>query len=179
MWKSYNPNKEAVLVRNPYFKVWNPDAQPEGYPDQIIEKYGLQVSDEVTQVENGQADEVFDGDVIPADRLNRAEQPQVRRPGAREPAHGRLVHGAQHQTPPFNNLKARQAINYAADRAALRQDRRRLVARRADLPDPAAELPRLRAVLPVHRERCGRQQVDGTRHRQGQAARPAVRHGRA
>ena len=24
MWKSYNPNKEAVLVRNPYFKVWNP-----------------------------------------------------------------------------------------------------------------------------------------------------------
>ena len=33
MWKSYNPNKEAVLVRNPYFKVWNADAQPAGYPD--------------------------------------------------------------------------------------------------------------------------------------------------
>ena len=41
MWQSYDPNKEAVLVRNPNFKVWNPDAQPEGYPDKIVEKYGL------------------------------------------------------------------------------------------------------------------------------------------
>ncbi len=30
MWQSYDPNKEAVLVRNPNFKVWNPDAQPDG-----------------------------------------------------------------------------------------------------------------------------------------------------
>ncbi len=28
MWKSYNPNTAAVLVRNPYFKVWNKAAQP-------------------------------------------------------------------------------------------------------------------------------------------------------
>src|SRR5208282_4809781 len=41
MWKSYNPNTEAVLVRNPYFKVWSADAQPAGYPNEIIEKYGL------------------------------------------------------------------------------------------------------------------------------------------
>jgi peptide/nickel transport system substrate-binding protein len=56
MWKSYDPNKEAVLVRNPFFKVWSADAQPAGYPDQIIEKYGLQISDEVTQVQRGAAD---------------------------------------------------------------------------------------------------------------------------
>ena len=60
----------SFLVRNPFFKVWNAEAQPAGYPDQIVEKYGLQISDEVTQVERGAADEVFDGDVIPADRLN-------------------------------------------------------------------------------------------------------------
>src|SRR5580692_10404549 len=47
MWKSYNPNTQAVLVRNPYFHVWNAEAQPEGYPNEIIEKYGLLVSDEV------------------------------------------------------------------------------------------------------------------------------------
>ena len=41
MWKSYNPNTQAVLVRNPYFKVWSKDAQPAGYPNEIIEKYGL------------------------------------------------------------------------------------------------------------------------------------------
>ena len=28
MWKSYNPNTEAVLVRNPYFHVWSKLAQP-------------------------------------------------------------------------------------------------------------------------------------------------------
>src|SRR6516165_7091368 len=66
MWKSYNPNTQAVLVRNPYFHVWNAAAQPEGYPNEIIEKYGLLVSDEVTEVLNGQANEVFDGDQIPS-----------------------------------------------------------------------------------------------------------------
>ena len=32
MWKSYNPNTEAVLVRNPYFHVWNKVAQPPATP---------------------------------------------------------------------------------------------------------------------------------------------------
>ena len=65
-----------MLVRNPYFKVWSPDAQPEGYPNEIIEKYGLQVSDEVRQVQNGQANEVFDGDQIPSDQLNQLNSPK-------------------------------------------------------------------------------------------------------
>ena len=78
MWQSYNPNSEAVLVRNKYFHVWSADAQPAGYPDKIVEKYGQTVSDEVTAVENGQADEVYDGDVIPADRLNELNSAAVR-----------------------------------------------------------------------------------------------------
>jgi peptide/nickel transport system substrate-binding protein len=45
MWKSYNPNTQAVLVRNPHFHVWSAQAQPAGYPNEIVEKYGLQVSD--------------------------------------------------------------------------------------------------------------------------------------
>src|SRR5689334_9514021 len=53
MWKSYNPNTQAVLVRNPFFKQWSAQAQPAGYPNEIVEKFGLQVSDEVTQVQNG------------------------------------------------------------------------------------------------------------------------------
>ena len=69
MWKSYNPNTSAVLVRNPYFHVWDAEARPPGNPNQIVQKYGLQTTDEVTQVENGGADEVFDGTVIPADPL--------------------------------------------------------------------------------------------------------------
>ena len=118
MWKSYNPNKEAVLVRNPYFKVWNPAAQPEGYPDQIVEKYGLQISDEVTQVERGAADEVFDGDVIPADRLNELNSPQYANQVHVNALTADWYFAFNTTTPPFNNQKARQAVNYAADRSA-------------------------------------------------------------
>ena len=118
MWKSYNPNTEAVLVRNPYFKVWNPAAQPEGYPDQIVEKYGLQISDEVTQVERGAADEVFDGDVIPADRLNELNSPQYASQVHVNPLTADWYFAFNTTTPPFNNQKARQAVNYAADRSA-------------------------------------------------------------
>src|SRR5260370_10840904 len=85
MWQSYNPNSAAVLVRNKYFHVWNPQAQPAGYPDKIVEKYGQTVSDEVTAVENGQADEVYDGDVIPADRLNALNVPQFTNQGHSNP----------------------------------------------------------------------------------------------
>jgi peptide/nickel transport system substrate-binding protein len=118
MWKSYDPNKEAVLVRNPFFKVWNAEAQPAGYPDQIVEKYGLQISDEVTQVERGAADEVFDGDVIPADRLNELNAPQYKNQVHVNPLTADWYMALNTTTPPFNNPKARQAINFAADRNA-------------------------------------------------------------
>ena len=118
MWKSYDPNKEAVLVRNPYFKVWNADAQPAGYPDQIVEKYGLQVSDEVTQVENGQADEVFDGDTIPSDRLTELNAPKYANPGHVNALTADWYVAFNPKRPPFNTLQARQAVNFAFDRSA-------------------------------------------------------------
>jgi len=118
MWQSYNPNKAAVLVRNPYFKLWSKDAQPEGYPDKIIEKYGLPISEEVTQVQNGQADEVFDGDVIPSDRLAELNGAQFKNQVHVNPLTADWYFALNTKTAPFNNLKARQAINFAADRNA-------------------------------------------------------------
>ena len=118
MWQSYNPNSEAVLVRNPYFKQWSADAQPNGYPDKIVEKYGQTISDEVTAVENNQADEVWDGDVIPADRLNELNSPKYAKQVHVNPLTADWYFALNTRTPPFNNLKARQAINYAADRSA-------------------------------------------------------------
>ena len=118
MWQSYDPNKAAVLVRNPYFKLWSKDAQPAGYPDKIIEKYGLPISEEVTQVENGQADEVFDGDVIPSDRLAELNGAQFKDQVHVNPLTADWYMALNTKTAPFNNLKARQAINFAADRNA-------------------------------------------------------------
>ena len=118
MWQSYDPNKAAVLVRNPNFKLWSKDAQPAGYPDKIIEKYGLPISEEVTQVENGQADEVFDGDVIPSDRLAELNGAQFKDQVHVNPLTADWYMALNTKTAPFNNLKARQAINFAADRNA-------------------------------------------------------------
>jgi peptide/nickel transport system substrate-binding protein len=118
MWKSYNPNTEAVLVRNPYFKIWSKVAQPAGYPNEIIEKYGLPVSSEVTQVQNGQAQEVFDGDQIPSDQLTTLNSPQYANQVHVNTLTADWYMALNTSRPPFNNLLARQAINYAANRSA-------------------------------------------------------------
>jgi len=117
-WVEYAPTKEMKVVRNPYFKEWSKDAQPAGNPDTIVQKFGLSVESEVTQVENGQADFLANSDQIPADRLNELSN-----------KHASQVHiqtltatyyfALNTRIPPFNNLKARQAVNYAADRNAL------------------------------------------------------------
>ena len=118
MWKSYNPNTEAVLVRNPYFKVWSADAQPAGYPNEIIEKYGLLVSDEVTEVMNGEANEVFDGDQIPSDQLTQLNSAKYASQVHVNTLTADWYFALNTRTPPFNNVEARQAINYAANRTA-------------------------------------------------------------
>jgi len=115
MWQNYDPNKGATLVRNPNFKEWSADAQPEGLPDKIEYKFGLTVEAEVTEVENGQADWVFDPP--PADRLNEistkyGDQAHV------NPLTADYYMALNVNVPPFNNLKARQAVNFAADRSA-------------------------------------------------------------
>ncbi len=112
---SYDPNKQLVMKRNPNFKEWSHAAQPDGYPDQIVESYGLTVEAQVTAVENGQADWTYEN--VPADRLGEigtkyASQVHV------EPLTAFWYLPMNVNLPPFNNLKARQAVNYAIDRNA-------------------------------------------------------------
>jgi peptide/nickel transport system substrate-binding protein len=113
---SYNPNKQLVMKRNPYYKQWSKDAAPDGYPDQITQSFGLTVEAQITAIENGQYDWTLESP--PADRLNEmgtkyASQAHVETLTAfwYAPMNTRLA--------PFNNLKARQAVNYAIDRNAL------------------------------------------------------------
>jgi peptide/nickel transport system substrate-binding protein len=115
-WAEYNPNSQIKLVRNPFFKEWSKDAQPDGKPDVIIQKFGLTTEAEVTAVENGDADWMFDPP--PADRLGEisekyADQVHI------NPLTAVWYYAMNVRIPPFNNLKARQAVNYAVDRNAL------------------------------------------------------------
>jgi peptide/nickel transport system substrate-binding protein len=112
---SYNPNKQIVMKRNPYFKQWSADAQPDGYADEIIESFGLTDEAEVTQIENGQADWMLEQP--PSDRLNEigtkyASQVHI------SPLTAFWYLPMNTNLPPFNNLKARQALSYAVDRNA-------------------------------------------------------------
>ena len=80
---------------------------------------------------------------------------------------------------PFNNLKARQAVNYAVDRAAAVRLFGGTQPRHAELPDPAGRVPGPRRLLPVHeepgREVVGTRPGEGQGARQGSRARPARR----
>jgi peptide/nickel transport system substrate-binding protein len=116
MISAYDPNKGMTLSRNPNFKVWSEQAQPDGYPDVVQYDFGPTEEAQVTAVQNGEADWMFDEP--PADRL--AEM-------------GTKNKDQVHVTPltawwylpmnvnlaPFDNIKVRQAVNFAIDRKAL------------------------------------------------------------
>src|SRR5512133_1070942 len=112
---TYQPNKQLVLKRNPYFKQWSAAAQPDGYVDQIVYSFGLSVEAQITELENGQADWTLEAP--PADRLNElgtkyADQVHV------TPLTAFWYVPMNTNLAPFNNLKARQAVSYAVDRNA-------------------------------------------------------------
>jgi peptide/nickel transport system substrate-binding protein len=116
MVASYDPNRALKLVRNPNFTEWSRDAQPQAYPDEIEESFGLSVEAAVTAVENGQADWVFDPP--PADRLGEMGTTYASQ------AHVNALTAFWYLTlnthlAPFDNPLARQAINWAVDRNAL------------------------------------------------------------
>jgi peptide/nickel transport system substrate-binding protein len=115
-WVQYSPNKQIKLARNTFFKQWSADAQPDGLPDFIVEKFGLSVEAEVTAVENNQADWMFDQP--PSDRLNEMSTKYASRVHV-NPLTSTYYFAFNVTQPPFNNLKARQGVNFATDRAAL------------------------------------------------------------
>ena len=66
-FESYDPNKALIWVRNPHFKEWSAEAQPDGYIDRFELSFGLTADAQVNAVINGQADVMFDQP--PASRL--------------------------------------------------------------------------------------------------------------
>jgi len=115
-WVQYAPNKQLKLVRNTFFKEWSKDAQPEGNPDVIVQKFGFTPESQVTAVENNTADWMFDQP--PADRLSELSTKYADRVHV-NPLTAVWYFAFNTRIPPFNNLKARQGVNYATDRNAL------------------------------------------------------------
>jgi peptide/nickel transport system substrate-binding protein len=108
-----DPQKEMVLKRNPYFKEWSKAAQPAGYVDEIDYTFGTKPEDEITAIENGQQDWMFD--TPPADRL-----PEMSRKYASQihinPLFAIFYAPMNVNMVPFNNKDARLAVNFAFNR---------------------------------------------------------------
>ena len=113
---AYDPNKQMKLERNTFFKVWSEDAQPDGYADVIDYDFSLTDEAQVTAVENGEADWMFDQ--VPTDRLAEVGT-KFKDTVHVTPLTAWWYAPMNVNIPPFNNEKARQAVAYALDRNAM------------------------------------------------------------
>ncbi len=113
--KSYAPGKLLELDRNPSFGE-SSTRRPAGYVDRIVWQMGIQTSDLATEILQGKADYIM------LERLSADERSTF------ETVHTELLH--QYLRPatfhfflntrvaPFNDVRVRQAVNYAMDRRA-------------------------------------------------------------
>ena len=105
------------LERNRRFRLWSAAAQPDGFPDQIVERFGYTGESAVHAVEGGAADLTADG---PDQTWSPALTSRLRtRYSSRlyhAPATGTVAVWLNTRLPPFDDLRVRRALNYAVDR---------------------------------------------------------------
>ncbi|HET9147600.1 MAG TPA: ABC transporter substrate-binding protein [Acetobacteraceae bacterium] len=116
MARSYSPASGIVLVRNPHFREWSAAAQPGGFPDRIDYHFGLTAEAQVSAVENGQYDWMFED--VPADRLNEIATRYTRQVHI-NPVNYFFYLPMNIHIPPFNDKDARLAVEYAVNRASM------------------------------------------------------------
>ncbi|MGH3034386.1 MAG: ABC transporter substrate-binding protein, partial [Gaiellaceae bacterium] len=109
---SFDPDRELRLVRNTHFRVWSPDARPDGYPDEIRFHMREDFDAQVAAVQGGEADWMLGP---PIERLRGL---LTRYPGR---LHSDTAPWTDYmflntREPPFDDLRVRQALNYAVDR---------------------------------------------------------------
>ena len=118
MLQSYTPNKQIVEVRNPNFdaSLYGGNV-PVGNPDKVV--WDVIGDDNVAlqRVISGQ-DDWLGYHPIPPDRLSSVQQKYPDQIKLFTPANTYYFF-MNTRVAPFNNLKVRQAVNYAIDRQAL------------------------------------------------------------
>jgi YVTN family beta-propeller protein len=107
--------REVRFVRNPFFEEWSHAAQPDGNPDVIVWRFAGSLAAATRQVERGQADWAVT--VAPSElarlKVQLPAQLHVNPTFAVE-----FVTLNTHR-PPFDDVRVRQALNYAVDRARI------------------------------------------------------------
>jgi peptide/nickel transport system substrate-binding protein len=119
MIQSYRPNRQAIVVRNPQWKTnagTGITEVPNGNPDKMTIDVVGDDTVALQRVISGQDD--YDFHQIPTDRLASTQQKYASQIKVYTPANTYYFF-MNTRVPPFNNLKARQAVEYAIDRNAL------------------------------------------------------------
>jgi peptide/nickel transport system substrate-binding protein len=110
--KTYEPNREIVLERNPSFQQWSPEI-PGGGVDRIQIKLGVSQADALKAIAGGSAN--YTQSRIP---LSRAEPFADRRQVVihRDVEAATYYYFMNVTTRPFDDVRVRRAVNYAIDR---------------------------------------------------------------
>jgi peptide/nickel transport system substrate-binding protein len=113
---SYQPHKSFTIKRNPFYKKGSIPTVPQGNPDEVVGNITDDLAASAQQVISKQVD--YDENLLPTDRLATIQKKygsQVKfftTPST-------YYFFMNERLPPFNNLKARQAVNYGIDRDQL------------------------------------------------------------
>jgi peptide/nickel transport system substrate-binding protein len=141
---SIDPAREIRLMRNEHFRVWAPDARPDGFPEEI--RFYLHDSGEtkLAAVEKGAADWVFlESGLSPAQKRGVLTRYAERLHSY--PASLSFWWFLNTRVPPFDDVRVRQALNYATDR-------QRLVDLVGELGAPTCQI--LPPTFPAYRPYC-------------------------
>ena len=166
---SYNPNKQLVMKRNPYFKQWSRRRSPTAIRTDhaVVRPHGRGADHRDRERPGG-----LDARVTARRPAGRARH-EVRESGARQHADGVLVRADEHESGAVQQREGAAGGELRDRPQRCRQDLRRSEARGAVVPGAPAGLPGLQAVLPVHEEPG--HDVVGARPRQGEGARQGSR----
>ena len=115
MIQNYVPSRSFTIVRNPNYNDQIP-TMPSGNPDKVTGKIITDPVAAYQQVVTNQSD--YDFQVVPNDRLPEAQSKYKDRLKFYT-SPNTYYYFLNNKLPPFNNLKARQAVNYAIDRNAI------------------------------------------------------------
>jgi YVTN family beta-propeller protein len=121
MIAAYRPNRSLRLVRNPSFRQWSADAQPDGFPDRITWKFvapGLDA--QVRLVQHGGMD-VAANLVTPSLAKEELEALAVNHPSQLHvtPTALTVFFFLNTRVAPFTDVRVRRAVNDAVDRSAV------------------------------------------------------------
>ena len=118
MVAAYRRGRLLKLVRNPHFRVWSQDAQPDGYADAIVWKLGHAPAAQARAVERGTGDVAFDSEGFSPGLVSELQTRYASQLRGNTLARTTYMF-LNTRLPPFNDVRLRRALNYAVDRESV------------------------------------------------------------